>query len=185
MANRCYRVARIGSVMKNTVATSLVVSASLAALAVSAGAVFIGSGVYDIGADDHHTKPVLAVIEKLREHSIEARTRGIEVHTVSDPARLAAGAQRYAALCVSCHLAPGVAKSDIRPGLYPHPPNLAQGEIQSAPRAFWIIKHGIKMSAMPAWGKTLDDTAIWELVAFVRKMPEMTPETYAQLSNGR
>jgi mono/diheme cytochrome c family protein len=171
--------------VKNAITTSLVVSASLAALAVSAGALFIGSGVYDIGADDHHTKLVLAVIEKLREHSVEARTRSIEAHTVLDPARLAAAAQRYAALCVSCHLAPGVAKSDIRPGLYPHPPNLAQEEIQSARRAFWIIKHGIKMSAMPAWGKTLDDAAIWELVAFVRKMPEMTPETYAQLSSGR
>jgi mono/diheme cytochrome c family protein len=57
--------------------------------------------------------------------------------------------------------------------------------MQEERRAFWIIKHGIKMSAMPAWGKTLDDTAIWELVAFVRKMPEMTPETYAELSNLR
>jgi mono/diheme cytochrome c family protein len=57
--------------------------------------------------------------------------------------------------------------------------------MQAERRAFWIIKHGIKMSAMPAWGKTLDDTAIWELVAFVRKMPEMTPETYAEVSNLR
>ena len=57
--------------------------------------------------------------------------------------------------------------------------------MQESRRAFWIIKHGIKMSAMPAWGKTLDDAAIWDLVAFVRKLPEMTPETYAQLSNAR
>jgi cytochrome c553 len=171
--------------MKSSTKTSLAVSVSLAALAVAGGALFIGSGVYDIGADDHHTKLVLAVIERLRDHSIEARTRRLEVHTISDPARLAAGAQHYAALCVSCHLAPGVTKSDIRPGLYPHPPNLAQEDIQSAPRAFWIIKHGIKMSAMPAWGKTLDDAAIWDLVAFVRKLPEMTPETYAELSNAR
>jgi mono/diheme cytochrome c family protein len=171
--------------MKNETKTGLVVAFTLAALAVGGGAVFIGSGVYDIGADDHHTNLVLAVIERLREHSIAARMRSLEVENVSDPARLAAGAQRYAAHCVSCHLAPGVTKSDIRPGLYPHPPNLAQEDMQSVPRAFWIIKHGIKMSAMPAWGKTLDDAAIWELVAFVRKLPEMTPETYAQLSTRR
>ena len=171
--------------MKSETKTGLVVAVTLAALAISAGAVFIGSGVYDIGADDHHTKFVLAVIELLRDRSIEARTRRVEVHTVSDPARIAAGAQRYAALCVTCHLAPGVTKSDLRPGLYPHPPNLAQEEKQAEQRAFWIIKHGIKMSAMPAWGKTLDDAAIWDLVAFVRRLPEMTPETYAQLSNAR
>jgi len=171
--------------MRNGTTTALVVAVSLAALAVGGGAVFIGSGVYDIGADDHHTKIVLAVIEQLREHSIQARTRSLMIHVVSDPARLAAGAQHYAALCVGCHLAPGVTKSDIRPGLYPHPPNLAQEDLQSSTRAFWIIKHGIKMSAMPAWGKTLDDAAIWELVAFVQKMPAMTPETYAELSNAR
>jgi mono/diheme cytochrome c family protein len=41
------------------------------------------------------------------------------------------------------------------------------------------------MSAMPAWGKTLDDAAIWDLVAFLRQMPSMTPETYQQLSKRR
>ena len=73
--------------MKNEAKTGLVVAVTLAAMAIGGGAVFIGSGVYDIGADDHHTKIVLAVIEKLREHSIEARTRRLEVHTVSDLAR--------------------------------------------------------------------------------------------------
>jgi mono/diheme cytochrome c family protein len=165
--------------------TGVVAAVTLAALAISGGAVFIGSGIYDIGADDHHTKFVLAVIEKLRDRSIEARTRRVEVHTVSDPARIAAGAQHYAALCVTCHLAPGVTKSDLRPGLYPHPPNLAQEEMPAEQRTFWIIKHGIKMSAMPAWEKTLDDAEIWELVAFVRKLPSMTPQTYAELSNPR
>ncbi|MDP9011844.1 MAG: cytochrome c [Pseudomonadota bacterium] len=93
-----------------------------------------------------------------------------------------AGAQHYASLCVGCHLAPGVTKSDIRPGLYPHPPNLAQEDTKDTQRAFWIIKHGIKMSAMPAWGKSLDDASVWDIVAFVRKMPDMTPETYQALA---
>jgi mono/diheme cytochrome c family protein len=161
----------------------LVIAATLAALAIGGG-LFIGSGYYDIGADDHHTKIVLAIIEQLRERSIEMRVGSIEVHYIADPERIAAGAQHYAALCAGCHLAPGITKSDIRPGLYPHPPNLAQEDVQAAQRAFWIIKHGIKMSAMPAWGKTLDDAAVWDIVAFVRKMPAMTPETYQELSRG-
>ncbi len=41
------------------------------------------------------------------------------------------------------------------------------------------------MSAMPAWGKSLDDAAIWEIVAFARQMPAMSPETYQQLSKSR
>jgi len=159
----------------------LTVVGTLAVLAIG-GAAFIGSGVYNIGADDHHTKIVLSVIEQLRERSIAARSSSIEAHFVEDPARIAAGAQHYSALCVGCHLAPGVTKSDIRRGLYPHPPNLAQEEPLQAQRAFCIIKHGIKMSAMPAWGATLDDAAIWDTVAFIRKMPDMTPETYQHLA---
>jgi mono/diheme cytochrome c family protein len=161
----------------------IVIAAMLALGAIGAG-VFIESGYYDIGADDHHTKIMLAIIEQLRERSIGARTSALDLRYVEDPARVAAGAERYAALCVGCHLAPGVTKSDIRPGLYPHPPNLSQEDLRDGRRAFWIIKHGIKMSAMPAWGKTLDDAAIWDVVSFLRKMPVMTPETYQRLSQG-
>jgi mono/diheme cytochrome c family protein len=167
--------------MNSSKTIGLTVASMLAVLAVG-GAAFVGSGIYNIGADDHHTKIVLTVIERLRERSIAARSNSIEAHYVEDPARIAVGAQHYAALCVGCHLAPGVTQSEIRRGLYPHPPNLAQEELQQAQRAFWIIKHGIKMSAMPAWGKTLDDAAIWDIVAFIRKLPDMTPETYQQLS---
>ena len=158
-------------------------AAALAALGVG-GALFIESGYYDIGADDHHTKAVLFLIQQLRDRSIDVRARKIDVRYVVDPGRIASGARRYAELCAGCHLAPGISKSDIRPGLYPHPPNLAQEELQPAERAFWIVKHGIKMSAMPAWGKSLDDPQIWDIVAFVRKLPEMSPETYQDLSRG-
>jgi mono/diheme cytochrome c family protein len=147
-------------------------------------ALLVNSGVYNIGADDHHTKFVFAVLEQLRNRSIAVRSNSIEAQFVEDPERISVGAQRYSALCVGCHLAPGVTKSDVRQGLYPHPPSLAQEEVQPAQRTFWVIKHGIKMSGMPAWGKTIDDATIWDLVAFVRKLPDMTPETYQQISKG-
>jgi hypothetical protein len=47
---------------------------------------------------------------------------------------------------------------------------------------FWTIKHGIKMSAMPAWGTTHDNQAIWNIVAFLQKLPTMTPEQYLALT---
>ena len=146
-------------------------------------ALFVESGFYNIGADDHHTKATLALITQLRDRSIETRLDSIQPQLAATPAMIQSGAEHYAVLCVGCHLAPGVTKSELRIGLYPHPPNLAQEDIQESRRAFWIIKHGIKMSAMPAWGKTLDDAAIWDVVAFVRKMPSMAPEDYQQLAH--
>jgi mono/diheme cytochrome c family protein len=163
---------------------ALGVAATLVALAIGA-AVFVGSGVYNIGADDHHTKIVLSIITQLRNRSISVRAHQIDVPNLNDPKNIAAGAQRYAGLCIGCHLAPGVTRSDIRTGLYPHPPNLAEENVDNAQKAFWTIKHGIKMSAMPAWGKSLDDAAIWNIVSFVTQMPMMTPETYQQLSKAK
>jgi mono/diheme cytochrome c family protein len=170
--------------MNEVAKISLIIAATLAAVAIG-GVAFVGSGIYNIGADDHHTKIVLAIIEQLRERSIAVRARAIDPPNLEDPTRIGAGAEHYAALCVGCHLAPGVTKSELRAGLYPHPPNLAQEDTRDAQQAFWTVKHGIKMSAMPAWGKTLDDAAIWDLVAFLRQMPSMTPETYQQLSKRR
>ena len=155
---------------------------AVALIAVAGAAVFVSSGVYNIAADDHHTRVVLALIEQLRDRSIAARARSIEVPDLQDSARILAGAARYAALCVGCHLAPGVNKSPIRAGLYPHPPNLAEEGTREVRETFWTVKHGIKMSAMPAWGKSLDDAAVWDIVAFVRQMPSMSPQTYQQLT---
>jgi hypothetical protein len=70
--------------------------------------------------------------------------------------------------------------SEIRPGLYPQPPNLARASIE-ADEAFWVIKHGIKMSAMPAWGRTHDDAAIWDMVAFLQQLPHLSPAQYRDI----
>ena len=37
------------------------------------------------------------------------------------------------------------------------------------------------MTGMPAWGVTHDDKLLWDVVAFVRKLPELTPEQYEAL----
>jgi mono/diheme cytochrome c family protein len=123
-----------------------------------------------------------------RERSIALRSRDVQVPDLADAKKIAAGASEYAEMCTGCHLAPGMEDNELRPGLYPYPPNLSAHRSgidadplavnQSAARQFWIIKHGIKLSAMPAWGKTHDDELIWDMVAFLRAMPKMSPEQY-------
>jgi mono/diheme cytochrome c family protein len=43
---------------------------------------------------------------------------------------------------------------------------------------FWIIKNGIKMSGMASYGKVHNDDEIWNIAAFVQRLPKMTPEEY-------
>lgn len=141
---------------------------------------FVYSGLYNIGADDHHTRPVFAIMQTLREHSIHARSKDLTVPDLNDPQLILKGAGQYAAMCTECHLAPGKEDSEIRPGLYPQPPNLSQVRIDPKDE-FWVIKHGIKMSAMPAWGASHDDATIWSMVAFLQKLPDMTPAQYKDI----
>ncbi len=151
----------------------------LAALILGVGG-FVYSGIYNIGADSPHTRPMLLLMQLVRDRSIERHSRDLSVPGLDDPALILKGAGQYAAMCTGCHLAPGMADSEIRPGLYPQPPNLSRHPVD--PRAaFWVIKHGIKMSAMPAWGGSHDDATIWSMVAFLQKLPGMTPAQYKDI----
>jgi len=143
--------------------------------------VWAALGVYDVGADAPHWGVTRAFIGYVIDRSTDAHGDDVVVPSnLSDPKRIADGASDYDAMCTGCHLAPGMAENEMRPGLYPHPPRLAmfQGE---AGEQFWIIKHGIKMSAMPAWGKTHSDEEIWNMVAFLQRLPKLSPAQYQAL----
>ncbi|MBL8270514.1 c-type cytochrome, partial [Steroidobacter sp.] len=85
----------------------------------------------------------------------------------------------YDSMCARCHLSPGAAATELSRGLYPRPPNLTKSAGQTPARAFWIIKHGIKATGMPAWGKSMDDDYVWDLVALLSQLPTMSAEQYA------
>lgn len=139
---------------------------------------FIWSGIYNIGADDTHTKPVYTVLQMMRERSITARANKLHPPpNLNDETSIRQGAGNYNAMCTGCHLAPGMAETELSKGLYPAPPNLTREPVDAA-TAFWVIKHGIKASGMPAWGKSMSDEYIWNMVAFLQQLPKLSPEQY-------
>jgi mono/diheme cytochrome c family protein len=156
---------------------------ALAALGIVGAAIVAGtvwSGVYDIGADSPHTRPVFALLQAVRERSIEVRAAKLAPPDLADPARIRHGAGNYAHMCASCHRAPGSGDTELGRGLYPAPPDLAH-EAVDAREAFWTIKHGVKASGMPAWGRSIDDESIWNLAAFVQVLPTLDARSYAAL----
>lgn len=161
--------------MKRILLTVVSVLVALAA----AAAVIIGAGIYNVAADEPHTQPVFRMLESARERSIAVRADEIEVPQLDEPAMVRRGAGNYDAMCVACHLAPGKEESELSAGLYPRPPDLTKHTHLEPAEAFWVIKHGIKSTGMPAWGKSMKDPYIWDLVAFVRKLPSLSAEQYA------
>ena len=156
---------------------------------VMGGVAFLYSGLYSMGADDPHYDVTTWALETLRESSITRASKGIEVPSdLSSAERLLKGGADYNDMCAGCHLKPGKNESDFTIGLYPAPPNLAtltragEDEKSQDQRAFWIIKHGIKASGMPAWAPGHDDTRIWNMVAFLKRLPELTAPQYQILT---
>lgn len=118
----------------------------------------------------------------VRARSVAVRARDIRAPLdLGNASRIAAGAGLYNEMCSGCHLAPGMEKTEISQGLYPPAPELRHGTDLTPAEEFWTIKHGIKMTGMAAWGRTHNDTLIWDMVAFLRKLPDLSPEQYREL----
>lgn len=146
------------------------------------GAAAVYSGVYDISATDQHTAPVYWLMETAMRRSVKARAKAIAVPPLTDRALIARGFRRYREHCVQCHGAPGVAPIDAAKGMTPVPASLMEtGRHWPSAEIYWVVKHGIKMTGMPAWEYRLSDDDLWATVAFVKELPRLSPLQYRRL----
>lgn len=153
-------------------------------LAVVIGGVTIVTGAYDVAATEPHYSITISLFSAARDRSIAARAKGITPPSGwRERADLKKGFRSYQEMCVTCHAAPGLKDSVVRKGLNPEPPKLTEDRVQQRTDAhlFWIVKHGIKMSGMPAFGPTHTEEEIWEVVAFLRQLAAMQPSEYKVL----
>lgn len=147
------------------------------------GLVVIYTGFYNVAADKPDHALVAWVMKTVRDRGIE--TRADEVTIPADIASMSIedGFRHYHATCEKCHGGPGVAPSEIGRGLYPRPPALQSlaGHL-SEQTIFWVVKHGIKLAGMPSFGVTHPDQELLHVVAFVKKLPDITSDDYRALA---
>lgn len=176
---------KIGVLMKPP---SIFLTASLTALALLLAAVagaglVVYSGVYDVGASRQHTQWVYSMLETTMRQSVRLRARDIQPPSLDDAARIRRGAACFEAKCVQCHGAPGVSAGDVGKSLQPVPGPLVDALQRWQPaEIYWITRHGIKMSGMPAWEFRLHEGELWDVVAFVNHLPGLTPQAYAEIT---
>jgi mono/diheme cytochrome c family protein len=145
------------------------------------GLLFVAfSGVADVSAGGSHLPGMDWFLSTTSDSSVERHAEGIRVPPDLDQlSRQQAGLAHYHEMCVGCHGAPGVPPSEIGEGLDPRPPHLQDG-VDDPARVFWVVKHGIRMTGMPAFGPSHDDQTLWDIVAFVERLPSMSADIYAQ-----
>ncbi len=154
----------------------------LAIAGIVAGVIVIYSGVIDVGATNPHHPLTEFVLSAAMDNSVRHHAKDIKAPPLDDPRMIMDGFRHYREMCVVCHLAPGINSSEIRKGLMPEPPKLQEAADEWQPNElFWVIKNGVKMTGMPAWGPTHSDEKIWAMVAFLEILPQMTAEQYKQM----
>lgn len=145
-------------------------------------ALYIWLGLFDVAATTKHWPPTEWLLHFVMRRSVTARAPELAVPDLDQPGLILRGALYYASTCAACHGAPGQLASPIAQQLTPVPPGLYSASQDFSPsQLFWIIKHGVKLTAMPAWPAQERDDEIWAMVAFVRHLPTLTPPGYAAL----
>jgi mono/diheme cytochrome c family protein len=156
----------------------------LAILAALGSALYFYGGFYSVAAIEPHFDVVAAAVTAVREASIERHANAGTPPALDDVA-VRAGAHAFAkAGCVDCHGAPGVAPAPFTKGMNPPPPALKEAGEEDAPgQIFWVVRNGIKMTGMPGFDAThADDKELWRIVAFIKKLPTVSPEEFGAWS---
>jgi mono/diheme cytochrome c family protein len=156
-----------------------VVGSLILGLAALAAGLIVRGGWIDVAASRPHPKWVEAALHYAMERSVHRHARGIRAPGTSREEDVSAGLVHYRAMCEACHGAPGKPLSEVAEGLYPRPPQFSEASSEGTDaELFWITKHGIQMTGMPGFGATHSDDELWDIVAVVKRLPDMDPQRY-------
>jgi thiosulfate dehydrogenase len=134
--------------------------------------------------------PPMLLEKKLAHGALKARITK-DPHT--DPAPVpgnevtyVAGADVYKQNCAVCHGLPGETQSNIAKGMFPKPPELFQGTgVTDDPawETYWKAKNGIRLTGMPAFKDTLNDTQIWQVSVLLANADKISPAVKAAFAS--
>lgn len=140
---------------------------------------------HGFSARDEPTVVEALVASRLRRLSVPRSQRDVKNPVPPTPEVLAQGRAHFADHCAVCHGNDGRGKTTIGQNLYPKAPDMWAKETQSLSdgEVFYIIKNGVRLTGMPAWGEDSpeDDRESWHLVHFIRHLPQITVEELAEM----
>src|SRR5690606_2369713 len=155
------------------------------ALATAGGLLYAWSGLYHIGASSGHWAITRAILDLAMTSSIRTHSLGIEPPPLDDVALIERGAGHFWQGCEPSHGAPGRPRGAVVRQMVPLPPYLPDTvDDWEVRELFWIVKHGLKYTAMPGWASQARDDEVWAVVAFLLRLPGISAAEYLALSGG-
>ena len=168
----------LGSQKMRNILLSVVLTLALVSMVILALTML---GLMPVSADGQHSR-LEAKIMPVVLHASIARRAPNEKNPVSlDEDDLKTGVDVYKAMCARCHSTPDGGPSVYGQSFYPPAPQL-QGGLPGYTdfQLFWIIKHGIRNTGMPAWGSMLSDEEIWQIVTLLKNSQDLPPSVESE-----
>ncbi len=146
-------------------------------------ALFILSGIYNVSASVRHFLITEKIINFALDRSIALHSDDRQPENTHTDGMALLGARHFELGCAPCHGRPGDPPNPVALKMYPAPPDLAArvGEREDAELA-WIVENGLKFTGMPAWTGEGRGDEVWPLVAFLRRLPDMSAREYSRLA---
>jgi cytochrome c553/cytochrome c5 len=148
---------------------------------------FLGaaSGIIPIKASSGHWAITQWFLQFSKQRSVATHTLGMESPGLDEPGLVLKGAGAYEMNCRACHGSPAAPYPRVAQHMTPRPPYLPStiGNWE-AEELFYIVKHGVKFTGMPAWPSRQRDDEVWAMVAFLQRFPNLKDEEYRRLVHG-
>ena len=162
------------------------------AVGILLGIVLVAAGVYAYFASGKApvatSEPDMPFEHHLAHVALEAyleKQPKVEPQVPADERNLLAAAQTYKQNCAVCHGLPGSERTIVANGMNPRPPQLFHGVgVTDDPIAetYWVIEGGIRMTGMPGFKGSLNETQIWQLAQLLKNADKIPPTVRAELT---
>lgn len=158
---------------------------ALAATAMAVAALVLLSGVASITASSGHWTITTRILDFAKVRAVAMQSLRIKAPLLDDETLSLRGASHYENACALCHGRPGEDPPPMMAAMTPPPPTLTDKLSRyTAEELFFIVKHGIKFTGMPAWPVQQRDDEVWAVLSFLRRMPSLSIIEYRRLAYG-
>ena len=153
------------------------------ASAAAVGFAIVAGGLVPVKASAGHWAITNWFLQLVKTRSVATHAMVIDAPPLEDRGLAVRGARHYDLGCRPCH---GSGRGDmprIPQRMLPPPPDLrALVPARSSEELFYVVKHGLKFTGMPAWPAQQRDDEVWAVVAFLRRLPQLQPEEYVRMT---
>lgn len=148
----------------------------LLALVLAGGGLFVWSGIYNVSAARDHFDVTTWILEHMRDRSVATHSAFVEVPPLADDNMIRLGGAHYEGVCSPCHARPGTKINVVVSRMLPSPPSLVETlRDNTAEEVFWIVKHGLKYTGMPAFPTLKRDDEVAAITAFLMDLAKGDP----------